>query len=195
MLKKIILSAGLLLLVDVAAAASTHALFFKPAGACMQQIGSTLSSLQSSLALAASGGTTLTVDPQTLLGPLAEVSVSMQLAQPPTTAYDYWQVSGMVSDKACGVITRASVTCYLMDTCLNRIGPDSTYSCHSGGWTGMDELTILTCNIKLPVVNATTLDAQDFSAICTALSPHMIQDKVLFDVVSADGSQECDIFW
>ena len=161
----------------------------------MQQIGITLSSLESSLALAASGGTALTVNPQTLLGPLSEVSVSILPAQPPSTTYDYWEVSGSVSNKACGIITGGSINCYLMDSCLNKIGPTADYACYSGAWAGMNDLTVLACRIKLPVANVNILEAQDFSSICSALSPYMVQDKVLFDVASADGSQECDIFW
>ena len=162
---------------------------YRPAGQCLMSAGRTLSNMGEHLSTEAAANNSVTYAQQNLAGPLANVRVDIDTVGPD----DIWHIVGAMRVKGCGILSDAAVSCYLVDPCENAIGPNTSYTCNSDWWNGLDsELYQVSCHLTIKPSNVGLFS--NHTRICNYLTSYMAQGKSFFDIVSADGASECNLF-
>lgn len=170
-----------------AQAIDVNKLLYEPAGRCLVGAGRIFTSLEKRLSDAADNDQNIGHAPTNFAGPLANLSVAIN--------NNVWFISGTFRANGCGIISGATVTCYLVDSCAQAIGPLTNNVCSPGGWWGdLEDLYWLSCHVTMKSANVDVFSKADHARHCAALSPYLLGEQVWFDIVDANGAQECNVF-
>lgn len=170
-----------------ASALDSKKLLYDPAGQCLIGAGRILTSLETKLSDAADNDQSLTFAQSNFIGPLANLRLEI--------INNVWVVSGALRNNGCGILSGATISCNLVDSCANTTGPLTNNTCSPGGWWGdLEDVYWLSCHVTMKPPNVDVFSKNDHGRHCAALTPYLLGNQVWFDIRSANGALDCNSF-